>query len=181
MFKRLSILQRIKKYMERNWKIRQDIVGYYRGLGVRIGERCIIHRLANFGSEPYLVSLGDHVRVNKGVEFVTHDGGMWVFRETVNGGETITLFGCIVVGDNVHIGTNAIIMPGVRIGNNCVIGCGAVVTHDVPDNTVAAGVPARIIETVDEYYAKNYPRFDHTYLMNENELKDFLLLKYCRE
>lgn len=52
----------------------------------------------------------------------------------------------INIGDNVWIGGSAIIMPGVNIGNNAIIGAGSVVTHDVPDNCVVAGNPARIIE-----------------------------------
>ena len=45
-------------------------------------------------------------------------------------------------------------MPGVRIGNNCIIGTGAIVTRDIPDNSVAVGVPARVIKTADEYLDK---------------------------
>ena len=52
----------------------------------------------------------------------------------------------VTIGDNVWIGGRAIINPGVTIGNNVVIGSGSVVTHDVPDNCVAAGNPARIIK-----------------------------------
>lgn len=46
-------------------------------------------------------------------------------------------------------------MPGVTIGKNCIIGCGAVVTKNIPDNSVAVGVPARVIETIEEYAEKN--------------------------
>jgi acetyltransferase-like isoleucine patch superfamily enzyme len=48
------------------------------------------------------------------------------------------------------IGANAVILEGVRVGNNAVIAAGAVVTKDVPDNMVAAGAPARIIKERDE-------------------------------
>ena len=54
----------------------------------------------------------------------------------------------VTIGDNVWIGGRAIINPGVTIGHNVVIGSGAVVTKDVPDNSVVAGNPARIIKTV---------------------------------
>ena len=175
----ISLCAGLKRFIVRRYKIRKNIVSYYRTLGCRIGDRCEIHPTVNFGSEPYLISIGNHVRINKGVELVTHDGGVWIFRERVPGGETITLFGSIHVGDNVHIGTNAIIMPNVRIGNNCVIGCGSVVTHNVPDNTIVAGVPAKRVESVDDYYEKNFPHFEHTKLMNEKELKEFLASKYC--
>ena len=56
-------------------------------------------------------------------------------------------FGAIVIGDNVYIGSEALIMPGVTIGSNCVIAAGA-----VPSNTVWGGVPAKQIKTLEEYY-----------------------------
>jgi maltose O-acetyltransferase len=56
----------------------------------------------------------------------------------------------IVIGNNVWIGANATICPGVTIGNGVVIGAGAVVVKDVPDNVVVAGVPAKIIRTIEE-------------------------------
>jgi len=60
----------------------------------------------------------------------------------------------ITIGNDVYIGLRLIILPNVRIGNRCVIGAGSVVTKDIPDNSVFAGVPARFICSVDEYYAK---------------------------
>lgn len=49
--------------------------------GVTIGEGCIILCSNPFGSEPYLISIGNHVRMSRGVQFITHDGGVWVIRE----------------------------------------------------------------------------------------------------
>ena len=69
----------------------------------------------------------------------------------------------ITIGDNVWIGGNACIMPGVTIGNNVVIGAGSVVTKDVPDNVIAAGNPCKIIRTITEedrdFYYRDH-RFD---------------------
>ena len=56
--------------------------------------------------------------------------------------------------DNVFIGLGSIIMPNVRIGENCIIGAGSVVTKDVPNNTVVAGVPAKKICSFDDYMKK---------------------------
>ena len=56
----------------------------------------------------------------------------------------------ITIGDNVWIGGNACIMPGVTIGNNVVIGAGSVVTKDIPDNVIVAGNPCKIIRTITE-------------------------------
>ena len=61
-------------------RLLRNPVKYYRSLGVKIGKDCEIYTTVNFGSEPYLITLGDHVRVNENVQFVTHDGGVWVLR-----------------------------------------------------------------------------------------------------
>lgn len=132
------------------WKLNRDPVGFARTLGVRTGENCRLLgiTLDTFGSEPYLITLGKHVTVTSGVKFVTHDGGVWVFRDE---DRDIDVFGPIVVEDNVFIGFNSIILPGVRIGHDSVIGAGSVVTRSVPPRSVAAGVPAKVIKSLSEY------------------------------
>lgn len=150
---------------------------YYRKLGVKIGEGSEIYSRVNFGSEPYLVTLGDNVRVTAGVQFITHDGGIWVLRK-MGLLENADIFGQIKVGDNVHIGINSIIMPNVAIGSNCIIGCGAVVTKDIPDNSIAVGVPARVIKTIEEYFEKNKKRVDFTKNLNSEAKKAYLSEKY---
>ncbi len=159
----------------------QKYIEYLRTvLKIQIGGECEIYKSVQWGSEPYLISIGNHVRINSGVQFVTHDGGVWVIRRYLKGNdcEKIDMFGSIKVRNNVHIGTNAIIMPGVTIGNNCIIGCGAIVTKSIPDNSIAVGVPARVIETIDEYIEKNKGRFEYTKQMNYDEKKKYLLNKY---
>ena len=56
--------------------------------------------------------------------------------------------GPVIIGDNVWLGAKSSIMPGVKIGNGVVVAANAVVTHDIPDNCVVAGVPARIIKQI---------------------------------
>lgn len=157
-----------------------DAVAYWRKLGAIIGDECRIYPSASLGSEPYLVKIGNHVRINNGVIFVTHDGGFWVVRglsklgtipaDVING----EIFGKISIGNNVHIGTNSIIMPNVHIGNNCIVGCGAVVTKNIPNNSVAVGVPAKVIETVYEYYEKNKSNLVPSKNMTQEAKKLFL-------
>lgn len=60
----------------------------------------------------------------------------------------------ITIGDNVYIGLNVTIMPGVNIGIKVIIGAGSIETKDIPDNRVAAGVLAKVIKSVDEYLVK---------------------------
>ncbi len=152
-------------------------IEYIRSKGVTIGEKCAIQKDVMWGSEPYLIKIGNHVRVTSGCRFITHDGGVWVLREKYNNG-LIDLFGAITVGDNVHIGMNSTIMPGVKIGNNVIIGCGAVVTHDIPDGEVWGGVPARRIKSIEEYYEKNCSRFEFTKGLSFEEKKKVLINKF---
>ena len=121
--------------------------------GMRCGKNVTQMGNVDFGSEPYLITLGDNVRISRDVIFSTHDGGSWVFRREGKYRDVVR-FAPISVGDNTFIGARAIILPGVSIGANCVIAAGAVVTRDVPDGSVAAGVPAKVISTVEEYAEK---------------------------
>ena len=69
---------------------------------------------------------------------------MWA----LTGGKSEYTYGPISIGDFCYVGTNAVITRNVSVGNRCVIGAGAVVTKDVPDQSIVAGVPARIIGRV---------------------------------
>lgn len=64
-------------------------------------------------------------------------------------------FGKVTIGDYVYIGSGALIMPGVTIGNNVLVAAGSVVSKSIPDNSVVAGNPARIICSVEDYYERN--------------------------
>ncbi|WP_294353873.1 acyltransferase [uncultured Clostridium sp.] len=156
---------------------RDERLEFLRKKGVKIGTGCEVFPEVEFGSEPYLIEIGNDVRITNGVKFVTHDGGVWVLRN-MNKLPNADIFGKIIIGNNVHIGWNSIIMPNVTIGDNCIIGCGAVVTKDIPSNSVAVGVPARVIKTIEEYYEQNKEKADFTKHMNQEEKKKYLFNKY---
>lgn len=161
----------------------KGIIKFYRNKGMTIGKDCEINKSLNVITEPYLVRLGDHVRITSGVKFITHDGGLHVARNYRGGAikqicpdiEMADKFGTIVVGSNVHIGVDAIIMPGVTIGNNVIIGAGSIVTKDIPDNSVAVGIPAKPIETIEEYVKKNKETFVYTKNLSYEEKKRILM------
>ena len=69
----------------------------------------------------------------------------------------------IRVGNNVWIGTGAIVLAGVTIGDNAVIGAGSVVTKDIPANVVAAGVPCRVLRNITEADKTRYPMYEGKY------------------
>lgn len=121
--------------------------------GLNIGTGVSLIGEVDFGSEPYLITIGDYVRISMDVMFITHDGGTWAFRYNEKYKDVIK-YGKIEVGAHTFIGARSTIMPGVSIGERCVIGTGSVVTKDIPDGMVACGVPAKVIMTTEEYAEK---------------------------
>ena len=116
-------------------------VRYLRKKGMKIGEKCHISTMS-FSTEPYLIEIGDNVAISAGTDLVTHDGAIWCFREEWNHAD---IFGKIIIGNNVFIGINSIILPNTVIGNNCIIGAGSVVRGKFPDDSVIVGNPAKVI------------------------------------
>lgn len=120
-----------------------------RALGVQIGSGCrILSDIAT--TEPWLISVGDRVTISSGVTFITHDGSGWLYRD--ERGRRFR-FAPIRIGSDVFIGAGVTVLPGVSIGDRCVVGAGSVVTASVPDGTVVAGVPARPIKDWPEFHA----------------------------
>jgi len=123
---------------------------YAKKIGVEMHGSVVIYGSSykTFSAEPYLVTLGDNVFISVDVRFVCHDGSTLPFRRET---PDLELAGEIVVGDNVFIGLGAIILAGVTIGSNCVVGAGSVVTKDIPDNSIYAGMPAKFIKSTDAF------------------------------
>jgi acetyltransferase-like isoleucine patch superfamily enzyme len=124
-----------------------NIANYFRKQGARIGDHCEI-QVKSLGTEPYLVNIGNHVLISKGVEFHTHDGGVWIFRDKIPG---LRVYGLITIGDNCIIGKDAQLLPNIRIGRNSIVGAGSVVISDIPPDSIVMGVPARVISSVPKY------------------------------
>ena len=98
-------------------------------------------------SNPKYIRLGSNIRIGSAV-FLCHDGSVHVINRAF--GLHLDRVGKIDVRDNVFIGERAMILPGVTIGPNAIVAAGAVVSRDVPENTVVAGVPAKPVAKLDE-------------------------------
>lgn len=135
--------------MER-YSLSRDPIGFARSIGVKIGTNVNFYGMSRhmFGSEPWMISIGNNVYITAEVQFVTHDGGTLILRKEI---PDLEWSAPIKIGNDVYIGIRTIILPGVTIGNRCIIGAGSIVSKSIPDNSVAAGVPAKVIKTTDEY------------------------------
>lgn len=131
------------------WKYFASPLKYARHIGVSIGENNLIGK-NHWSSEPYLITVGSNCQLTD-CRIFTHGGGQVLRTEHPD----FDVFGKVSIGNYVYIGSGALIMPGVTIGDNALIAAGSVVTKSVPPRTVVAGNPARIICTIEEYYERN--------------------------
>jgi len=127
---------------------------------------------------PQFVEIGDYFVSAPGAYIISHDSS--TFRHI--GKYRIEK---VTIGDKVYLGANSVVLPGVTIGDNAIIGAGSVVTKDVAANTVVAGVPARYICSIDEYFAKceaknclyappkSYEKLFHNERPNRDDLRNF--------
>lgn len=99
----------------------------------------------------WLIEIGNHVTLAPRVHILCHDASTKSFLG-------YTKIGRVTIGDNVFIGAESVVLPGVTIGSNVIIGANSTVTKDIPDNSVAAGSPARVICSLDAYLEKERAR-----------------------
>lgn len=124
-----------------------------RASGIKVGEGTIFYDPNSMSIDrqrPWMLKIGSYCKITKGTVILTHDYSRSVLRRAY--GPIIGEAGETVIGDNVFIGMNSIILMGTKIGNNVIVGAGSVVSGTVPDNCVVAGNPARVIRTLDEHY-----------------------------
>ena len=143
------ILERFFQKLVLRYGSQAAVIRTLRRMGVQIGERCRIYT-ANFGGEPWLIRIGNHVCISNDVTFVNHHL-TWPFQDKY---DSLTGFDTIDIKDNVQIGVRATVLPGVTIGPNAIVGACSVVTKDVPPDSVVAGNPARVICSLAEYEQK---------------------------
>jgi len=96
------------------------------------------------------LTIGSKVSISSGVHIYTHDSTEFrqydLVKDPING--THIKRAPVVIGNNVQIGANSIIAPGVTIGDNVIIGALSYVNKDIPSNSVAVGAPCKVIKTI---------------------------------
>lgn len=117
--------------------------------GMMLGKNFQMEKGCNIDANfPWLVDIGSNVTFASNVCVLVHDGS----TKKVLGYSKV---GRVRIGNNVFVGYRSVILPGVTIGDNSIVGANSCVTHSVPDNVVVAGSPARVIMTLDEFKEKN--------------------------
>lgn len=132
-----------------------SFIAYCRKKGLKIGNGVKIPAPKTVSldfSRPSLIEIGDNVRINKYMTIMSHDFASLVFLNKYN--EFINSSGKIKIGNNVYFGHHCAVLKGVTIGDNCIIGFGSTVMHDIPANSVAVGTPAKVICSIDKYLEK---------------------------
>ena len=151
-----------------------DSISELKDSGAKIGNNVCFVSFPRFLSEPYLLSVGDNTTVSFDVEFVTHDAATRVIRNLPDGDSQTVIYGAIKIGNNCFIGCRSTILCGVTIGDNSIIGAGSLVNRDIPSNCVAAGVPCKVICTLDEYREKHKNDFLYMVGLPYDEKRDYL-------
>lgn len=133
----------------------------YIKLGMKIGDNCSIQPGVIFDySHCWLIRIGNNVTIAPQAYLLAHDAS----TKKLN---NYTKIGSITIGDNVFIGARALIMPGVTIGKNSIVAAGSVVTKSVPEGSVVAGNPARVITTIETFTKKAQELRNQATIYNE--------------
>ena len=117
---------------------------------LKVGRKVRFVEVPQFGTEPFLIEIGDETTFSNNVRFVNHDGGQNAlhFFEKYR---DVRTFGRIKIGKQCLIGADTILMPGVEMQDNCILGAGSILTTSMKKGSVFAGIPAKFICTVEEY------------------------------
>jgi len=117
--------------------------------GLRLGSDVAIGFGSTFDTTaPWLISVGDHTTISEHVRVLVHDAGPAKHLG-------VSRLAPVSIGAFVYIGAGVTILPGVTVGDGAIVGAGSVVAHDVAPRTVVAGVPARVIGSLEDYLARH--------------------------
>ena len=142
--------------------------------GVKLGENCIIAESVDFGSEPYLITIGNHFYSSDNVKFITHDGSVNVLRNLYEKLKNADLIGKIIVGNNVFLGVDVVVLPGTEIGDNVIVGAKSIVKGILNENSVYAGIPAKYVCSIEEFKNKNLSKIIYTKHLSYNDKRLYL-------
>ena len=173
LFKRLIAKLRGNEKPLSIYEISDLIVESIRKKGGSVGENVSILNSTIDENNRYLIEIGNNVVLTKTL-LLTHDARLLKMTGYIK-------IGKVVIGDNVFVGMDSIILPGVTIGSNVVIGAGTVVSKDIPDNSVVVGTPMKIIGSYDDLIARRKAQMEHSIVVTSEEYKNEEIRKIFKE
>lgn len=157
----MSLVKFIYKVLRIDWQLdAKAFCEHYRKMGIKMGENITVY----FGrypftlrpyldiSRPSLLEIGDNVLLHEGLRIFTHDYVTQLFVNKYD--EFLPSSGKVVIGNNVSFGVNCTVLKGVTIGEYSFIGAGSLVNKDIPPYSIAAGVPCRVLCSLEQYFEK---------------------------
>ena len=146
--------------------------------GMKVGENFNMPEKVYFGTEPYLIEIGNDVNIAAGVRFVNHGGTTTLLRKIPNY-EDARIFGRIKIGNNCTIGLNCVLTQDVQIGDNCILGANSVLSKSMPNNSVFIGNPAQFLCSIEDYgdiILNNNAIYPRELENNRKKLDDYIKL-----
>lgn len=140
------LIEKVVQYVKQ--KRREDYIQKLKMKGMNLGKNVDI--IDDFFFDPshcFLISIGDNCTICPNVRLIAHDASI---KKHLGH----TKISKIDIKENCFIGDSVIVLPGVTLGPNAIVGAGSVVTKTMPANTVVAGNPAHVISSLDEYLNK---------------------------
>ena len=142
--KRNEVIEKILGYFPENLVLLSPFTADY-GKNIKLGKNVFVN-INNYFMDGATIEIGDHVFIGPSCGFYTANHPL----DYTNRNQGLEKALPIKVGDNCWFGANVSVMPGVTIGSGCVIAAGAVVTKDMPGNSLIAGIPAKVIKTIEQ-------------------------------
>ena len=139
----MNIIEKIKKYRREKYFSNLIRRGLVLGRDVQINDGVFIDP-----SHCFLITIKDRTVLAPCVRLIAHDASMFRFIG-------ITRIGRIIIESDCFLGDSTLVLPGVRIGPNSIVGAGSVVSKDIPPNSVAVGNPAKVICSLEEFLSKH--------------------------
>lgn len=151
--KKLKLFEKVK--FKLSLRSSEKYIKYLRSKGVEMGGGNFIRDPKTFKCDiqrASLITIGDNNRFNLNTSLICHDASAKVFRIVFN--DYLPSNGRITIGNNCWFARNVTLLKGADIGDNCIIGYGSTVMGRIPSNSVAAGTPAKVISSLEDYYTK---------------------------
>ena len=143
----MNFLERVLIKLHLKKPIDYNSIEYLRSRGIEIGENVHLYNTNIDFGHGFLVSIGNNVTLT-GVMVLAHDASTQISLG-------VSKVGRVRIGNNVFVGHRSIVLPGVSIGDNCVIGAGSVVSKNIPSGSIAVGNPIRIVGCYENFVKKH--------------------------